>query len=707
MPASIAIVGAGPRGASLLERIGAHLSRSDAPFRGEAVELHIVDEAQFGAGRIWRTDQTRELCMNTLADAVTLFTEPGASVAAPVQQGPTLYEWCVLVLEAQLGGEALTEELREARERIPEAHVSMLASFPLREGLAESYRDELRALRPDSHPSRALYGEYLVWCFERAIAALPPEVHVVRHRARAVRIARVADGRERVELSDGSAIAADSLVLATGWMPRGETADERELTAVVAARPELVWVRPGSPVEQDLSRVPAGAPVIVRGLGMGFFDTMALLTAGRGGRFVSDAAAPGGLRYEASGEEPVLHVTSGRGVPFRAKTLYGSLPPRAKQRFLLGVDWSRLPRPINFDRELWPRVVADAYFDHYRTLRRVRPEAATGAAEEVEPLIAAAILPHLGEDAAPEPLTAAARSVAAAVAPFIPDPADRFDLLGEMRPVGQLHPSAEAFDAWVVDRVERDLAEAELGHDSAVKAGLWSVSSARGVAQVVGALGGFDAESRESGYAMTHAVGAMAGSGPPAFRNRQLLALARAGLVHFIGPRAALTVTDAGFVAESPLVSQSSVTSSTLIDAWMHFHDVGETADPLAQSLLDAGRARAFAISARGGDSRPTGAFDVDLATGRLVTPSGDLDSSVHVAGIPVDDALHGTIISPMPGTDPPMLRETDRVAGSLLETALRARSDRGEGSFGGSRDPHPASPAHDIPSPFEGASRA
>jgi hypothetical protein len=49
----------------------------------------------------------------------------------------------------------------------------------------------------------------------------------------------------------------------------------------------------------------------------------------------------------------------------------------------------------------------------------------------------------------------------------------------------------------------------------------------------------------------------------------------------------------------------------------------------------------------------------------------------VHIAGIPVDEAVHGTIISPMPGTDPPMLRETDRVARSAIRIAVAAHDTR------------------------------
>lgn len=677
----IAIVGLGPRGVSLLERLGAHLTAHPLT-AAESLELHLIDDAQAGAGRIWRTDQPRELCMNTLAHAVTLFTEPGSSVLGPVQQGPTLYEWAILARGAagSLAGDAVAPIPAAHIEPIPAAHIATFATHPVRAGLASDYRDELAAIRPESHPSRALYGEYLVWCFDRALAALPARTTVIRHRARAEQLDRDAGG-ERITLTTGETLTVDTVILATGWLPRASPTAERVLEDALKDRPDLHWVRQGSPVDQDLSGVPAGAPAIVRGLGMGFFDTMALLTIGRGGSFAADPDAPGGLRYTPSGREPILYVTSRRGVPFRAKSLYRALPPRAPQDLVREVDWEGVSRPINFDRLLWPRIVGDAFIAHASTLREVSPAAlgsdpaaADRALRAIEAAVRAAITPILDGTLPPTLDTTVAR-VAAAVAPFIPDPADRFDLAGEIHPVAEAFRDPASFDGWIADRVAADLAAGAQGRANAVKAGLWSISSARSLTGRIGTLGGYDAESRASGYALLHAVGGMVGSGPPAFRASQLLALTAAGLLHFIGPEAAITIDERGFVASSPLVAGSTISAPTLIDAWMHFHRLGESTDPLTLGLVAAGRARAFAISARATtDARvPTGGFDVDGATGLLVRADGTIDQAVHVAGIPVDETLHDTIISPMPGTDPPMLRETDRVALSALRIARAA----------------------------------
>ncbi|MDX2375238.1 FAD/NAD(P)-binding protein [Microbacterium sp. LRZ72] len=644
---TLALVGGGPRAVSLLERIAAN-----APPDAD-LDVHLIDDMQIGAGRIWRTDQPREMCMNTLAHAVTLFTDASGTMAGPIRPGPTLHEWSLLVHDRAFGSEG---ESAQRVAAIPAAHVAAFDEVSPRPGVAQAYRDELSTQRPESHPSRALYGEYALWCYAHARARLPPGIRVVEHLDRVIDVTE-RDGRQVLGLASGVELVADAVVAATGWMPRALTDEEREIVEARAADPSLLWVRPDSPIDQDLGGVEPGEHVIVRGLGMGFFDTMALLTLGRGGRFVPDDDAPGGLAYVASGAEPVLHATSHRGLPYRAKTLYGSLPPRAAQRHLRGIDWTRVPRPIDFDADVWPLILKDAFADYYETLARVRPGALAGSLSHVLAAI----------DRSPGRIDA----LEEAVAPLVPSPGDRLDLASALAPVGREFASPEQYQAWVAAFVEADLAEAERGADGPLKAALWSIASARGPVGTIGAFGGFDAESRRGGFRLLHSAGGMFGSGPPAFRNRQLLALMTAGVVRMIGPGASVRVADGAFSASSPSVRGSEVQARALIDAWMHVHDVSASADPLTHALQSAGRMRPFRIAARAGGTVATGGFDIDPQTGLLVHPDGELDRSFHVAGIPVDEVMHDAIISPMPGTDPTMLRETDRVARSALRIAL------------------------------------
>ena len=627
---SLVVVGLGPRGVISIERLGALLPGSGV----ECCELHLVEEFQPGAGKVWATDQPRELCMNTLAGAVTLFTDESYTGPGPVCEGPTLYEWCLAVRDHLAGG-------------------CWPFETPLRDAVRQGgYEAELDATRPESHPSRALYGEYLVWCYDNALRLLPSSVPVHLHRARATGIGDD-DGRTVVRLSTGENLTADAVVLATGWLDVGPDVADTALGETVAAA-GLTWVSPDSPILQDLTDVPAGEPVIVRGLGMGFFDTMALLSLGRGGRFVP-SDEPGGLTYEPSGEEPVLHVGSRRGVPFRAKSLYGGLPPAAALEHLRARDWDSVPRPIDYAREVWPLVVRDAYTAYYRTLARTTPSALPAG---LDPVLAAIS-------------TATPDSINADVAPYVA-PGYAFDLALKQDPARGPFDGPDSYDAFVADYVARDLAEAELGAESALKAGLWAVSVSRKFAIHLLSFDASDAVSHDEGLGSLLAFGGMVGSGPPAFRNRQLLALHRAGLVHFIGPSTRVGVEDGVFVACSPAVPGSKVRSRVLVDAWMRNHHLGRTRDDVTSSLVAAGRARPYVRQGPDGKPRPGASPDIDPATSRLVRTDGTLDV-VHLVGIPVDDARGDGVISPMPHTNPTMLLDTAYAVDSALSLMRRS----------------------------------
>ncbi|MER6563752.1 FAD/NAD(P)-binding protein, partial [Streptomyces sp. NPDC001027] len=86
----VAIVGSGPRGVSVLERMAARLAEGTVQ---EAVEIYLVDSHQVGAGRIWRTDQPAWFLMNTVADEVSAFSGPPDGGPARPGAGPSLAQW--------------------------------------------------------------------------------------------------------------------------------------------------------------------------------------------------------------------------------------------------------------------------------------------------------------------------------------------------------------------------------------------------------------------------------------------------------------------------------------------------------------------------------------------------------------------------------------------------------------------------------------
>ncbi|WP_342319073.1 FAD/NAD(P)-binding protein [Corynebacterium mayonis] len=626
---SIALVGMGPRGISTIERIAAYLSDKNTP----PFTLHLIDDAEIGAGRVWDTNQTRTMRMNTLAGAVTLFTEPGATVGGCILNGPTMYEW----IQLQRGE---TENVGKAARTLFDAH-------PTEPKHLSRYATEIAATRPESNPTRALYGEYLRWVFGVALAQLPPTVKVRTHRRRAESI-HVRGNRDAIKLDNGSTVLADATVLSTGW--------------VQPASPFMsggVWVGPDNPIEQDVDSLPAGEEVLVRGLGMGFFDLMALSTIDRGGRFVQDPTTRSGLRYEPSGREPHLVVTSGRGYPYLPKSEYRSLPPQPllpRLRTTLK-HLKRTEDPISFGTQVWPALVRDSYAAYYSTLSRVRPDALHVEIHEVVRRIEEADLESAATTSDIERVPTALNAALSAVAD---EPFDMLDWIDPLRNADGL--SIVALNSMIASRMERDITEAVAAWDSPLKAALWEISAARKPTAIAVENGRGAEQDRVGALRDYLAFGQMVGSGPPLFRTRELLALHDAGLVTFLGNNPTVTGGPDGYKAVS---STRSFSASALADAFLPSPDIRLTIDALGTSLLKSGRTRPFAPH-----GTPTSAPETDEATRRTVRHDGGLDPRLHIAGIPTGGQWADTTISPMPGTNAPFLQETDKVAASLLRAA-------------------------------------
>ncbi|MFF0012120.1 FAD/NAD(P)-binding protein [Streptomyces sp. NPDC005374] len=321
MRRSLVIVGAGPRGTGLIERIAANAPELYDGSGHEGLDIHLVDPHPPGAGRIWRAAQSPLLWMNSHAEDVTMFTDETVDMAGPVRQGPTLHEW------AGIDGRTFAD--------------------------------------------RQLQGGYLRWVHEQAVAALPDSVTVHHHPHRALRVSGPREGTQQVWLEDRpQPLAADLVVLALGHLD-AELDDEQRDLAAYARTHDLVHLPPDFTADSDLSTLAPGEPVLVRGFGLAFVDLMVLLTEGRGGRYDGDTYLP-------SGREPVLYVGSRRGVPYHSKIGYdwtGERPPLP--RFLGPAETDALlARPAGFDfsRDVWPLVEKELGFAHYHRLFTVHPE---------------------------------------------------------------------------------------------------------------------------------------------------------------------------------------------------------------------------------------------------------------------------------------------------------------------------------------------
>ncbi|EPH41098.1 FAD/NAD(P)-binding protein [Streptomyces aurantiacus] len=614
---SIAVVGAGPRGTSVLERLCASAAELLPP--GARLTVHVVDPAPPGPGRVWRTAQSPELLMNTVASQVTLFTDPSVDCAGPIRPGPSLYEWA-------------------ARGHIP-------------------------GLGPDDYPTRADYGRYLEWFFAETVRAAPGTVRVETHAARAVRLVDTADaagtpcGAQTLVLDNSREISGlSAVVLAQGHLPETGDRAQRELTAY-AARHGLRHVPPANPADVDLTALAPGEPVLLRGLGLNFFDHMALLTQGRGGRFVPQGR--GGLRYVASGNEPRLYAGSRRGIPYQArgdnaKGPYGRhrpavLTPEAIARFRKRADSGD---PADFLADIWPLVAKEVETVYYAA--RLTE---SGAAER-----ARAFRERFLDTAHESP------QEALVLDEFGFADADRWSWDRLARPYeGQVFRSPRDFRSWLLGHLREDAAQAALGNVAGpLKAALDVLRDLRNELRLAVDHGGLAGASRRAHLDGWYTpFNAFLSIGPPRRRVEELTALVEAGVVEVLGPRLGVRGEDGAFVAHSPDVPGSEVRVTTLVEARLPEPDLRRTGDALLAELLRSGACRPHTV-----DGYETGGLDVTPRPYHLLDRQGRAHARRFAFGVPTEGVHWVTAAGARPGVDSVTLSDADAVARAALRAA-------------------------------------
>ncbi|MFF8968338.1 FAD/NAD(P)-binding protein [Streptomyces sp. NPDC014995] len=607
-PLAVALVGAGPRGTSVLERLCASAPELLPP--GARLTVHVVDPAPPGPGRVWRTAQSRELLMNTVASQVTLFTDDSVDCAGPVRPGPSLHEWA--------GGE----------------------------------------LGPDEYPTRAHYGRYLEWVFARTVRQAPPAVRVETHTARAVRLDDAADGRQVLTLDDGRVLPGlSAVVLAQGHLPVVADA-ARQRHAAYAERHGLRHVPPANPADVDLSSLAPGEPVLLRGLGLNFFDHMALLTTGRGGRFVTGRR---GLRYLPSGREPRLYAGSRRGVPYQArgdnaKGPYGRhtplvLTPEVISGFRKRADSGEAP---DFLAEIWPLVAKEVETVYYAALVR-RPEF-------TDRFLA---VPHRDP------------REAAVLDEFGVAEADRWSWDRLSRPyAGREFAHPGQWREWLLAYLRKDAEEAARGNvRGPLKAALDVLRDLRNELRLVVDHAGVTGASRRDHLDRWYTpLNAFLSIGPPRRRTEELAALVEAGVVEVLGPRLEVREEDGAWRAHSPDVSGSAVRVTTLIEARLPEPDLRRTADSLLAGLLKTGQCRPHTV-----DGYVTGGLDVTQRPYHLIDRQGRPHARRFAFGVPTEGVHWVTAAGARPGVDSVTLSDADAVARAVLRAAATESDSRAD----------------------------
>ena len=630
---SIAILGAGPRGVGVLERLAANLAELSP---GSPLVVHLVDPHPAGAGRIWRSAQSPLLKLNSMARDVTMYTDSSSTIDGPVRPGPSLIEWAEAVRTGVVADVVLDDP---------------------------GVKREIADLAGDSFPSRRLQCEYLAWFYRRVVASF--DARVVEHAGSVLRVDDRADGGQRVVLDTGAALDADVVLYALGHS--GSEPDSAQAAlADFARRHALHYVPPAFTADADTSGIAAGERVIVRGMGLAAVDLVVLLTEGRDGRF--HRSADGTLAYTPSGREPHLLLGSRRGIPYHSKISSALAAPPAPTRFFDAACAARLEARggrLSFSRDVRPLISAEMLWGYYHELFVGHPERVRVPWSQFSPLLER----HVGSPA----------KLRAVVAAAVPDPVDRLDLALLDRPLAGLRASSrEELQHAVRDYIETDLHLRSAPQHSATLALFTSLLHA------LFALGGivdsprWDARSRAVELPEWTSSFSFIASGPPAHRLEELLALSRAGVVEFLGGELSVRADDAGvFVAGSPN-APGERSARVLVDARLPRTSVRTSDNPALRSLVSSGAGAEEQVG-DAGFSGSTGLLVVDRADARVVRADGARHPRRYAVGPYTNAPFVGAFARP--GTNAVSFRENDRVARAILERAAELAAERAAGT--------------------------
>jgi uncharacterized NAD(P)/FAD-binding protein YdhS len=626
----ICVVGAGPRGLSVVERL---VANERAQPSHDAVTIHVVDPSAPGAGQVWRSGQSRHLLMNTVACQITVYTDESCKIDGPIEPGPTLYEWA--------------------------KSLSVLGQF---DEYDEHTLAEAAAMGPDTYPTRAFYGSYLGESFQRVIVGAPEHVTVHVHGSRAVAIADtqgIPGGPQGVRLEDGTRLNnLDAIILAQGHVPARLTPREAR-TASLARIHYLTYLTPGNPADANLSQIKPGQAVLLRGLGLNFFDYQSLFSHGRGGTFVRDEN--GKLVYEKSGQEPRLYAFSRRGIPYHArgdneKGAYGRYFPK-----LLTPDYVQGLRKrseeggsVTFNADLWPFI-----------------------SREVESVYYGALLAQQGQ--------AEEREAFAERYLELEDAEARIELLAEYgiaeehhfsweklsRPYGDREfTDREDFEAWLVEYLAADVVAARQGNlTGPLKSALDVLRDLRNEVRLAVDHGGLDGDShRDDLEGWYTPLNGFLSIGPPATRIEEMIALIEAGVLTLTGPNTQVRIdtNTQTYLAESTSVPGAVIKAEVLIEARLPEPDLRRTADPLLQHLLDTDQAKPYVINGGQGGYQ-TGGLAVTERPYRLIDARGTAHPRRFAYGVPTESVHWVTAAGIRPGVDSVTLGDSDAIARAVL----------------------------------------
>ncbi|POH11330.1 FAD/NAD(P)-binding protein [Fructilactobacillus sanfranciscensis] len=604
----IAIIGAGPRGLMMLHRLLKTLK--------QPAEIDLYDSFQIG-GHVWRTDQPLYYLMNSTAQLVTLFNDYQEKSTT----GPTFYEW---------------SQSEAAQTFIKEQHYD------------QDFSKVCHSLQPNDFGPRALFGVYAQWFYQEIRENLSGNLSINFINQTVNSAAVLSKNRYEIQ-TDTTTITYDEVICSTGTSNNRLTNDEKSL-ANYADQYNLTYITPSYVNEADLTNITSDQTVLLRGLGLNFFDYLATFTTGRGGKYSYDKNQH--LTYQPSGKEPKLVAGSRRGVPYYPKTM--NQLPLGQHLPLYFLNWENIKTNL-VDQKLsfakfWDLFQAEIENRYYQLLIKAK-------------------YPNLNAESFTKAFqTSKDRKATIAKCNFNEEDLLDWNLLAN--PVaGTSITNIAAYQKILLQWVKLITDDAKLGSLHAPITGALTIFvDMRTTIQKLVAEHYFTNDDYVNKFIkeFTSFTGFLT-SGPPVIRYEQLQALLEAKILTIVPPQLQVIGANHHFIARSHFYPGEIFTCDALIEARLPKTNLSLTNDKLLNSLQKDNIFSSYKIPLTDGQQFNTQAVNVAEPNFNPLDSQGELHHHLFVWGLPITGVEWMTTALPHALSDDRNFMITNQIAKQIV----------------------------------------
>ncbi|MGG5331899.1 FAD/NAD(P)-binding protein [Enterococcus sp. AZ163] len=598
----IAVVGAGPYGLIMLDRLVQNYNKN------EKLEILSFDPDGPG-GKVWSPQQNDAVLMNSVMEHVTLFTDQTLISGGAVAPGPNLYEW-----SKKEAPDFIKQEVKENQE---------------------DFLTQAASLGRNDCCQRRFYGLYQQWFFLNLKAHLTERI-TLTFRREAVKNIIIED---KITLIANEEHLVDQVILATGHA-ENELSKEEERLSIFAEEQGLTYQPPKNPATVSLENIKPNEDIILRGMGLSFFDYIGLLPKYWGGTFIEKDQE---IQYQPSGREGKIIIGSGRGLPYHA-------------------------RPVNQKRageDAQPQLLTDERLDQFKPGE---------GAEFFDLLRKEAELVYYEKKLADTSIDVEAflagyrEEDRKSVLTRFNVPKDlQLDWEDLLNPGKVIDP--QQFPAFVREYMKKDICEAEQGNmTGAIASALDTLKELQlPIHKLIDREAFTPKEYWEELWGKYNPDYGFLTVGPPVIRMKQLAALEKAGVAIFLAPDMAVECEGNQFVAYSKKNEAVTYAANHLLEARIPSTNFRRTLNPLIQALKERGFLAPHTVNVEG-ELRESGAILVSRKTHQVINQQNQVLEKLYCYGVPVEGLDWLNASSPRPKTSDRIFEMADQIVQSIYQ---------------------------------------